>query len=186
MKNSGKLKANWKEKALEELIHYWVCALYMGMLFGVFTNYRRLVLAHYNIIYRAYGVAAIKALVLAKVVLVADGMHLGRRLEKRPLAVAALCKSLLFTLCVGVFDVAESLIDSFIHGQNPTEAVHELVNRFNFEWLSGALVIFCAFIPFFIAQELGRVFGGDVMFKLFFRARPEGGRIQNGQEALLK
>lgn len=184
MNHTDKHKTGWKQKVLDEAIRYWAYFLYMGMFFAVFANYRRLVLAYYDITYRHYGVAVIKALVLAKVVLVAESLRLGRGFDNKPLVVTTLFQAFLFTLCVGIFDAVESLFESALHGLNPAGAIHELVNRYNLEWLSGALVIFCAFMPFFAARELGRVFGKDVMLKLFFRGPLAAGLPCNAQQTL--
>jgi hypothetical protein len=56
----------------------------MAILFAVFTNYRRLIRAHYLISYEEYGFSVIKALILAKVILVAEKLCLGRGLEDKP------------------------------------------------------------------------------------------------------
>ena len=49
----------------------------MAIFFGVFTTYRRLLLAHYGIGYEDYGISVIRALVLGKVVLVARSLTSG-------------------------------------------------------------------------------------------------------------
>jgi hypothetical protein len=113
----------------------------------------------------------VKALVLAKVILVAEGLRLGRGFEKRPLIVPTLYKSFLFTICVALFNVIESMVGSFFHGRDLTEAVGELMSRYNYEWLSAALVVFFSFIPFFALRELRQVLGKGVVFRLFFLSR---------------
>ncbi len=47
---------------------------------------------------------------------------------------------------------AIAVLDSFSQRKDLTEAVGELMARYNYEWLSAALVIFFAFVSFF-AQE---------------------------------
>ena len=88
----------------------------MAIFFGVFTTYRRLLLAHYGISYEDYGISVIRALVLGKVVLVAEALHLGRGFEEKPLIVPTLYKTFLFTVCVAVFDIAEALVRGLIGG----------------------------------------------------------------------
>ena len=75
-------KKGLKQKILHELIKYWLIVLYMAIFFGAFTSYRRLLLAHYGISYEDYGISVIRALVLAKVVLVAETFRLGRGFEE--------------------------------------------------------------------------------------------------------
>jgi len=163
-------KKGLKQTILHEVIRYCLIVLYMAIFFGAFANYRRLLLAHYGISYEDYGIAVIRALVLAKVVLVAETLRLGRGYEQKPLIVPTLYKTFLFTVCVAVFDVAEGLVRAFIGGLGSIEAVYDVVNRFNYEWLSRALVVFFAFLPFFAVGELRRVLGNGVT-DVFFRRR---------------
>ena len=171
MDDTNKKKAGWKQKIIHELVEYWLIVLYLAIFFGVFTNYRRLILAHYHISYEAYGFSVIKALVLAKVILVAESLRLGRGFKDKPLIVPTLYKAFLFTVCVAVFNVVESMIRSFIHGSGLMGAVSEFTSRFDDELLAGALVVFFSFIPFFAVRELGQVLGEGTISKLFFRKR---------------
>jgi hypothetical protein len=50
-------------------------------------------------------------------------------------------------------------------------AVDELMSRYNYEWLAGALVVFISFIPFFAVRELRQVLGEGTIGKLFFKTR---------------
>lgn len=162
-------KRNWKQKLVHELINYWTAVLYMAIFFGVFFNFQRLMLAHYQISYSDYGIGIIKALIFAKVVLVAETMHLGRGFEDKPLVVPTLYKTFLFTLCVAVFGAAEGMVRGLVGGLDLMGAVDEVISGFNYEWLSRVLVVFFAFIPFFMVRELGRVLGEGMIGRLFFR-----------------
>jgi hypothetical protein len=163
-------KKGLKQKILHELIKYWLIVLYMAIFFGAFSSYRMLLLAHHGISYEDYGISVIRALVLAKVVLVAENLRLGRGYEEKPLVVPTLYKTFLFTVCVAVFDIVEDLIRGLIAGLGPMGAVDEVMSRFNYELLSRALVIFFAFIPLFAVRELRRVLGEGVT-DIFFRRR---------------
>jgi hypothetical protein len=99
---------------------------------------------------------------------VAEALRLGRRFDEKPLMVPTLYKTFLFVVCVALFDIAEGLIRGLIHGLGPMGAVDEVMSRFNYEWLSRALVIFFAFIPLFGVRELRRVLGKGVT-DIFFR-----------------
>src|SRR5687767_7720594 len=168
MNTVNEKKKSWKQKILHELKSYWLLVLYMAIFFGVFTTYRRLLLAHYGINYADYGISVIRALVLGKVVLVAETLRLGRGFEDKPLIVPTLYKTFLFTVCVAVFDIAENWIRGLIGGFGTMVAVDDVMTRFNYEWLSRALVIFFSFIPFFAVRELRRVLGEGAI-GIFFR-----------------
>jgi len=183
MDTLNKKRTNWKQKILHEMIEYWLIVLYLAIFFCAFFNYRRLILAHYQISYEDYGISVIEALILAKVILVAEVLRLGRRFDDKPLIIPTLYKGFLFTVCVALFNIAESMIRIFIHWKGPMEAVNELMGQLNYEWLAGCLVVFFAFIPFFAVRELRKVLGEGTLGKLFFQRRsatePGPDRAQN-------
>jgi len=162
-------RTGWKQKLLHEMKEYWLSVFYMAVVITVFVNYRRLILAHYQISYGEWGIGVIKALVLAKVVLVAEGLNLGRRFDHKPLVIPTLYKTLLFTVCVALFDAVESMVSSLFHGKVFGVAINDIVNGYNYEWLAGVLVVFFAFIPFFAVKELRKILGEGTIFKYFFQ-----------------
>lgn len=174
MNTANEKKKNWKQKLVHEFVSYWFAVLYMAIFFAVFTNYRRLILAHYQIVYTEYGISVIKALVLAKVVLIAEAMRLGRGFEKQPLIIPTLYKTVVFTVCVAAFDILETVVRALIGGMGTAGAIDKVWGRFNYEWLASATVVFFAFIPFFAFRELKLIFGEGTIFRLFFQPRTAG------------
>ena len=67
-------------------------------MFAAFTQYRRFILAAYDITYTNYGFTVIKALILAKVIMIGAVLRLGRGLEQKPLIYPTLYKTAVFTL----------------------------------------------------------------------------------------
>ncbi len=145
MNSMHKQRMGWRQKIFHEIKEYWLITLYMAILFSVFTIYRRLILKHYIISYEEYGFGVIKAMILAKVVLVAEKLRLGRGFEDKPLIIPTFYKSLLFTICVALFGIVESMISSFVHGKGLTGAIDELMSQYTYEWLGNALVVFFTF-----------------------------------------
>jgi hypothetical protein len=158
-----------RQKILSGLKTYGINVLYITLFFSIFTDYRRLILAHYQIAYNDYGISLIKALVLAKVILVAEHFHLGRGFEDKPLIIPTLYKSFLFTICVAILSVIEAMIRGFLKTEGFTGVQGILIKCFSYEWFSGMLVAFAAFVPFFAIRELGRVLGKGKISELFFR-----------------
>ncbi len=165
-------KAGWKQKLFLEMTAYWINVAYLTILFAVFTSYRRLILANYDISYSNWGVSLIKALVLAKVIMVGSLFHFGRSLENKPLIFSTLFKSGLFTLWVALFALVESAIRGFLHGKGLAGALDHLLSEGTHEFFAKCLVVFVAFIPFFAFKELGRVLGKGRIWGLFFRKGP--------------
>jgi len=171
MSSTAKNKGNLKEKIVHEMVAYWVNVAYLTLMFAAFTQYRRLVLAAHDITYTNYWVAVIEALILAKVIMVGDALHLGRRLDQKPLIYSTLLKTVVFTLFVGAFTLTEHVIKSLWSGEGFKAGIAGLLGKGHHELLAGCLVVFVAFIPFFAFRELGRVLGEGKIWTLFFQRR---------------
>jgi hypothetical protein len=168
MKNH-EVKKSWKQRFLDEFTEYWANVIYMALAFSAIIFYRRLVLAHYEIYLDDYFSGVVKALVIAKVVMIGAFLSISRRFEHKPLIYPVLYKAILFTIWVMLFDIAEIYISSFIHNLSFAESYFELRTRVTTVWLGGALLIFFSFIPFFAFKELVRVLGSDKVKELFLR-----------------
>jgi hypothetical protein len=172
MNGTDKNKGNLKKKLLHEMKAYWLYVVYLTMVFAAFTWYRRLILADVGITYTNYWVAVIEALILAKVIMIGDVLHLGRRLENKPLILPTLLKTVVFSIFVGLFALIEHAIKGLLKGKGVVEGLMEFFGKGSYEILAGCLVIFVAFIPFFAFRELSRVLGGEgKILELFFKSR---------------
>ena len=171
MDDANTKRAGWKSKAIREMIRYYMISMYLAIFFGLFTWYRRLILAEYQISYLHYGVSVIQALVLAKIIMVGRALDLGRRLRNHPLIVPTVYKAIVFSMFVGIFGVVESTIIGLLHGKGIEGGFEELMSAGRYELLARCMVMFVAFIPFFAFEELERVLGEGKLGKLFFRRR---------------
>lgn len=157
-----------KERALAELKVYWIITLYLWLFLGLFTVYRRLVLAETGSIYLHYGIALIEAMVIAKVMLIGKMLGFSRRFEDRALIVPVLYKSGFFGLLVMAFGVVEHLVGGWIHKQGAWGGLRELATVGADELTARALMLIVAFVPFFAFAELGRVLGMKKLSAMFF------------------
>jgi len=169
MNDVNKKKVGWKQKLFHELIEYWINVVYLALFFGVFTNYRRLIMAEYQISYVHYGIGLIKALVFAKVIMIGGFLRLGQKLESKSLIFPTLYKAVVFSILVGLFSVLEHTVRGLLHGRGVAEGFNELISKGTDELLAGCLVIFFVFIPFFAFKELGRLLGENKIRDVFFR-----------------
>jgi len=166
-------KKNIKKKIVHEITEYWINVAYLTLVFASFTQYRRLVLAAHDITYTNYWVAVIEALILAKVVMIGDVLHLGRRLEHKPLIYSTLLKTVVFTIFVAAFTLIEHVIKGLWKGDAFSELFGTFLGKGYHEVLAGCLVVFVAFIPFFAFRELGRALGEGKIRTFFFRRRDD-------------
>jgi hypothetical protein len=178
MSSPGKKKKSLKEKIFHEMAEYWIIVGYLGLVFAAFTQYRRFLLAAYDITYTDYGVALIQALILAKVIMIGDVLRLGRGLEQKPLIYPTLFRTVVFSLFVVGFTFIEHAIKNFWSGKGMGGSFVEFFGKEFHEFLAGFLVVFVAFIPFFAFRELGRALGKGKIRTFFFRRRDGDGSEQ--------
>ena len=154
---------------VHEIVEYFFNFVYLAFFLVAFTWYRRLILAEYAIPYLNYWVPLIEAAVLAKVIMVGDMVHLGRRLERTPLLVPTLYRTVVFSAFVGVFSVLEHMVGALLHGKGVMEGLAEVASKGRYELLAQCVVIFAAVVPFFAFKELEGVMGPDKLRDLFWR-----------------
>ena len=147
---------------------YLLVTVFLLFFFGLLVTYRRFVLAEYKIDYVGYGWAIIKALVLAKVVLVGELLHLGERFGDRPLIVSIFWKTLVFGLFIAAFAVAERLVEGLMH-HRPVDEEFQLSGPKGYELLARTLLEAVALVPLFAFRELSRVLGEERLHDLLFR-----------------
>ena len=162
-------KKTWKQKLVYEFIEYGINVAYLAVFLGVFTTYRRLILAQYDIQYLNYGFALIEALILGKVIMIGDLMRLGRKFVEKPLIFTTLYRTVVFTVFVALFKVLEHTISGLLHGQGLAGGFEEIMSKGKYELIAYTLVIFFVFIPFFAFKELSRVLGEGKISELFLR-----------------
>lgn len=165
--NEAKTKSpTLKQKAIHEGEEFLGISLYLAFFFCAVVTYSAVLLDKFQLSYFNYGSALINALVIAKVILIGEYAHLGRRHESRPLVVSAFYKAFLFTLLVFAFHVLEEIVKQVVHGHTVASAFHEV--RVDI-LICRSLVVFCTFIPLFAFRELQRVLGEKNFRSLFFR-----------------
>ena len=163
-------KTGLKQKAIHEFFEFLGIFLYLAFFFGAVTTYRMLLLNDFRDSYINYSFAAINALVVAKVILIGEYEHLGKRLEYKPLLVSSLYKAFLFSLLTFAFHVIEEAIKGVLHGKGASSAFLDIQVTV---LLARSIVVFCTFVPLFAFRELRRVLGEGRFKDLFFHHRED-------------
>lgn len=176
MRISDQKKQKIKQKAVSEIRRFFAIVLYLWVLLSVLELHRFAVLreVHQASVsgYR-FGLAAINALVLGKVFLIAQELHLGERFNEKRIVASALFKSAVFAFLLVCFDVLEEVIVGVVHGKSVVASVPQIGGG----GLEGKVIIgligFVVLIPFFLFTEMQRVVGKDELHSLIFRKRPK-------------
>lgn len=167
-------KKTLKEKVLHEVNEYLINVVYLSLFFGAFAIARRLTLEQYNIYLDDTFVGLIKALIIAKVIMLGAFMKISHKFENMPLLIPIIYKTILFVLLVVVFDLLEAYIHAWIELKDMQAAWNELIyHHFDKMRIGGLIMISVAFLPFFALKEISRVLGPQVFRKLFFKKSPQ-------------
>ena len=158
-------RAELKQKITHELYELMGISLYLAFFFCAVATYRMLLLNEFRVSYFNYGAELINALVVAKVILIGEYAHLGKKHEAKPLLISAVYKAFLFSLLVFGFHIVEEAITRLWHGDTMAGAFHDLSIE---DLLARSLIVFGTFIPLFGFLELRRVLGDDKFDDLFF------------------
>ena len=157
-----------KTRALHEAREFFWIFVYLWLCFGLFVLYKSLILAEHDIDYTGYGVAFVKALVLGKVMLIAEGLNVADKHKDKPLIYPTLYKSFVFFAILVGFSILEHVVRGFFKHLTIAESLSELGAGSLPAILAGGLVMFVVLVPFFAFREIGRVLGENELYRLFF------------------
>ena len=152
-----------KERVFEEVKRFIVIFLYLWVVFALLSLHKSLVLSLRNLDYEEHTFAIINALVFAKVLLVAEDLHLGERFENKPLIYPILYKSFVFTIVLICFHIVESIVVGLWHGNTIAESVPAILGWNPKGLLGVGVMCFIVLLPFFGFREVARVIPKSVV-----------------------
>jgi hypothetical protein len=160
-------KKGVKHRVAHEFVQLATLTAYLAFFFCTLATYSMLLLDKLHISYFAYGTALINAVLTAKVILIGEAVHAGRRFEGKGLLHSAFWKAFVFGWLVFALHLIEEMIKRLIHGRSVVGAFHDI--RLD-DFLMRTIVIICTFVPLFVFQELRRVMGEDNFRALLFHS----------------
>lgn len=178
----GQRKRSLKERAIHEIKRLAAMFVYLFVLLGLFQIHEYIVLARHQLPYERWGFALINAAVLAKVMLVAEDLRLGGRLEDRPLIYSVLYKSILFAGVFICFLVIEHVIVGQWRGMTIAESIPSIGGGGVIGMAAVALITSFALIPYFAFREIGRIIGEDELRALIRTRRAKSGVLRPGAQ----
>jgi hypothetical protein len=173
-------KRTFKEWAVHEAKRLLVMFLYLFVLLGIFNLYKGIILRENGINYTGYGFALVNALVLAKVMLIAEDLHLARRLEDKPLIYPILYKSAVFAIVLISVHLLEEILGGLFRGRAISESISEIGGG----TIKGIVTVGCimavALIPFFAFREIARMIGETELRSLLLTRRAKASSFPSG------
>jgi hypothetical protein len=168
---SRKAQGGFKGHAKDQIKNFGLMFFYLWIVFGLLAVHESMILSQHQLSYQAHGIALVNALVFAKVMLIAEDLHLGSRLNDKPLIYSILYKSFLFGVALICFHILEHMLIGMWHGTAIAETIEEIGADRLGQIASGGIITTVALVPFFILREISRVIGEDNFWSLFFQRR---------------
>lgn len=144
--------------------------LFFLVMFHILSASRSLILRQYGIIVQASTIATIGALIMAKVIFLADKIPFLNLYPRRPLLYNVISKTVVFAIAAMVFFILEELIRYGIKTGSFAQAWQKFDDEVNWpafwlrqSWMSLLILFYCATI------ELVRVIGKDRIRDIFLK-----------------
>lgn len=161
-----------KERLREELHRYLAVSAYLYVCFAAILLYKSAILSSIGEHYLPLGLAAGKALILGKFVLLGEAAGVGTRIGARTLLQRVLRNSVLFLLLLVLLTIVEEIIVGLVHGHSIGQAVAALAEHPWPETLASCLLMLLVLIPLVAVTEVSRTLGPGALRKLLLGSSP--------------
>jgi hypothetical protein len=162
--------SNWGHK-LKHLVQELIPVVgFFFVTFQLLALTEALMLKQYGISVSVFLTATLSALVVGKVVLIADHFPLVNRFPTKPLSYNVLWKTAIYFAALAALRYAEHFLHFWRHSRNLAEANRRMIDEMVWPhffvvqlWLLVLMLVYCAF------RELVRALGRDRIIQMFFK-----------------
>ena len=168
------MPSNLAHRIYHQVIQFLLIAVYLFVVFAVLALHEEVVAAKNGIAYHFYGFAAINAIILGKVMLVAEDLNFANRFFRNlfftngPLVYVIVFKSVAFTILFFVFDIVEEVLVGVFKGKTVAESFPNIGGGSPRGIFFMIVVITVLLSPFFAYREVGKVIGEHELHSLMF------------------
>ena len=171
-----------RERAKNELKELLFITAYLFVVFSALTFYKSAILQAQGVNWLPWGFALIKAVVLAKFILIGRALHIGEAHRTKPLIWHILHKSIAFLILVAGLTVIEEVVVGFIHGKTFSESMAAVGGGTTEQMIASAVVMFLILLPLFAYRALSAVLGDGALLRILFEQRPDFEIAQRQQQ----
>ena len=168
MKDAATGTATVSQKVVGAIKETLALALYLYICLLAVVLLKSAVLREVGVDSVIWGTAAIKALLLAKFMLIGRELKLGKRFRDRALIWPILFHALIFLAFLLVLTAIEEILVGAIHGRPLSQSLAHVVGPTVFEGAAVCLVFFLILIPYSAFDCLQDVLGERETLRLFF------------------
>ncbi|HEY2528834.1 MAG TPA: hypothetical protein VGJ20_12945 [Xanthobacteraceae bacterium] len=164
-------KETLRQRAGHELKKLAILTAYLYVTLGAIILFKTAVLHGHGVSFVPWGLAVVKALVLAKFLMLGDMMKIGRGYTNRPLIWPTLYKSFVFLVLLIVLTIIEEVVVGLFHHQSIAVSLGELFGPRLQETLAGYLLMLLLLIPLAAIHVLNEALGEGKLARMFFVER---------------
>ena len=166
-------KAAIAERAETEAKELFFLTLYLFIVFSALVFLKSAIKEADGVHWGYWGFAAIKAILIAKFILIGRALHIGEGLRTRPLIWQTLYKAIAFTIFVAILSVIEdAVIGMGVHGKTFSQSIADLGGGGTVkEMIATEFIVFLVFVPLFAFGALSEVMEDKALVRTFFVER---------------
>jgi hypothetical protein len=169
LRKSGVMSKVW-QVVKHELLELIGPAVFFFVTFNVIAFSKKLFLEGYHINFTGFFLtASIGALLVAKVVLIADEIPLINRFPRTPLVTNVIWKSVIYSVVALLVQFLEELVPRLWHHLNLAAAATAVWREIHWPHFWAVHILLTYFLLIYVSfRELARTFGEVQFFQLFF------------------
>ncbi len=160
------------QRVMHELKEFAILFVYLYITLGAVILMKAADLHSEGIAFTPWGIAAVKAAVLAKFMMLGYALKIGERnATARPLIWPTLRKALSFLVLLIIMTVIEEAVVGLFHHQSIAISLEELIGSHLAETIAGFVIMLLVLIPFFAFRVLSEALGEGRLERMFFSDR---------------
>jgi hypothetical protein len=160
-----------RQKAVSEFKEMMALAAYLYVCLGAVVLLKSATLQQAGLGYTLWGIAAVKALLLAKFMLVGRALHIGKAFGNLPLIWPTLYHAFVFLILLLVLTTLEELFVGLLHQRAVADSLSHVVGSTFLQAFAVCLILYLILIPYSAFVRLGEVLGEREVVRLFFISR---------------
>jgi hypothetical protein len=164
-------KATLRQRAMHELKELVLISLYLYVTLGAVILMKTAVLHTEGIEFTPWGIAIVKAVVLAKFMLLGEAMKIGERNTSSPLIWPTLQKAFALLALLIIMTVIEEAVVGLFHHKSIAASLGELVGPRLEETIADLVVMLLVLIPYCAFRVLDAALGEGRLARMFFVER---------------
>jgi hypothetical protein len=183
MATETRAKATLPRRAFHEFKELAILTVYLYVTLGAVILMKTAVLHTHGIDSVPWGLAIVKALLLAKFILIGQAMKIGEHHATGPLIWPTLHMVFAFLVLLVVLTTIEEVLVGLLHGQSVGASLSDLFGSRLEETGAGILIVLLVLTPYFAWRVLSDALGEGRLARMFFVDREPKERGRTGLDS---